>query len=156
MPDGKFDMLTQKLCTILILLLTLICPAPAASQDIEIPSSFNPVGSGARAIGMGGAFIAMADDATAASWNPGGLIQLTMPEFSMVFNGLHRKEGITFKKQNPEETGRTVFLRKISIISVQFILSDFLTGTWCSHSLTSISTILIENGNLLLTGRCWK
>jgi long-subunit fatty acid transport protein len=42
------------------------------------------VGSGARAIGMGGAFIAIADDATAASWNPGGLGQLEKPEFTLV------------------------------------------------------------------------
>jgi long-subunit fatty acid transport protein len=52
--------------------------------DIKINSSPNPVGSGARATGMGGAFIAVADDATAASWNPGGLIQLETPEFSVV------------------------------------------------------------------------
>ena len=43
-----------------------------------------PVGSGARAIGQGGAFIAVADDATAASWNPGALIQLEKPELSVV------------------------------------------------------------------------
>lgn len=42
------------------------------------------VGSGARAFGMGGTFIAIADDATAASWNPGGLGQLEKPELSMV------------------------------------------------------------------------
>jgi len=42
------------------------------------------VGSGARAFGMGGAFIAVADDATAASWNPGGLGQLEGVEFSFV------------------------------------------------------------------------
>ena len=53
-------------------------------QDISIASSPNPVGSGARAIGMGGAFIAVADDATAASWNPAGLIQLERPELSIV------------------------------------------------------------------------
>lgn len=33
----------------------------------DFASSPNPVGSGARAMGMGGAFIAVADDATAAS-----------------------------------------------------------------------------------------
>jgi long-subunit fatty acid transport protein len=33
---------------------------------------------------MGGAFIAIADDATAASWNPSGLIQLEQPELSVV------------------------------------------------------------------------
>ncbi|MBF0525308.1 MAG: outer membrane protein transport protein [Deltaproteobacteria bacterium] len=52
--------------------------------SMQIASSPNPVGSGARALGMGGAFIAVADDATAASWNPGGLIQLETPELSVV------------------------------------------------------------------------
>ncbi len=65
---------------------------------VEIPSSFNPVGSGARAMGMGGAFIAVANDATAASWNPGGLIRLTLPEFSIVTSGLHRGEDIGYMK----------------------------------------------------------
>ncbi len=72
--------------------------------DIEIPSSFNPVGSGARALGMGGAFIAVADDATAASWNPGGLIQLEHPEMSAVMSFIHRKEDIAFGT-NPESDG---------------------------------------------------
>lgn len=55
---------------------------------ITLPPSINfsspptPVGSGARAEGMGGAFVAIADDATAASWNPAGLIQLERPEIS--------------------------------------------------------------------------
>ena len=53
-------------------------------QQVGISSSPNPVGSGARAMGMGGAFIAVADDATAASWNPAGLIQLEKPELSIV------------------------------------------------------------------------
>jgi long-subunit fatty acid transport protein len=58
----------------------------AAAQSISINSSPNIVGSGARALGMGGAFIAVADDATAASWNPGGLTQLERPELSLVYN----------------------------------------------------------------------
>ena len=44
-----------------------------------------PVGSGARALGRGGAFVAVADDATAASWNPAGLVQLERPEASFVY-----------------------------------------------------------------------
>jgi len=52
--------------------------------SLNFATSPNPVGSGARAVGMGGAFIAVADDATAASWNPGGLIQLEKPEVSIV------------------------------------------------------------------------
>ncbi|MGA1842802.1 MAG: outer membrane protein transport protein [bacterium] len=61
-------------------------------EQIGIASSPVPVGSGARALGMGGAFIAIADDATAASWNPAGLIQLEKPEFSIVGAYLKRKE----------------------------------------------------------------
>ncbi|MGR3219342.1 MAG: OmpP1/FadL family transporter [Candidatus Anammoxibacter sp.] len=53
--------------------------APPQVKSIPLP-----VGSGARALGQGGAFIAVADDATAASWNPAGLIQLERPEASIV------------------------------------------------------------------------
>ena len=53
---------------------------PAIAQDID----FNIMGTGARARGMGGAFIGVADDATAVGWNPAGLAQLDKPEASMV------------------------------------------------------------------------
>ena len=56
------------------------------AQVIRFTSSPNPVGSGARALGMGGAFIAICDDATAASWNPAGLVQLEKPELSVVYD----------------------------------------------------------------------
>ncbi|HRU38780.1 MAG TPA: hypothetical protein P5511_02795, partial [Candidatus Goldiibacteriota bacterium] len=39
-------------------------------------NKYNPFGSGARAIGMGEAFTAIADDATAIYYNPAGLAQL--------------------------------------------------------------------------------
>ena len=51
--------------------------------DLRGRSSLD-VGSGARAYGMGGAFLARADDATAASWNPAGLSYLRRPELSLV------------------------------------------------------------------------
>ena len=61
-------------------------------QQVGVASSPNPVGSGARAVGMGGAFIGVADDATAASWNPAGLIQLEKPEVSIVGEYYKRNE----------------------------------------------------------------
>ncbi len=39
---------------------------------------------GARSLAMGGAFTAIADDATSALLNPAGLVQLRRPEFSLV------------------------------------------------------------------------
>src|SRR3989338_2646899 len=77
---------------ILLLFFILLIPSYSFAQNLEIPSSLNPVGSGARAIGMGGAFIAIADDATAASWNPAGLVQLEKPEISAVGSFFYRHE----------------------------------------------------------------
>ncbi len=56
------------------------------SQSALNKSAFNIFGFGARAMGMGGAFIAVADDATAASWNPAGLSQMVSSEFSLVYD----------------------------------------------------------------------
>jgi len=56
-------------------------------------SAFSVEGAGARAMGLGGAFIAVADDATAVSFNPAGLAQLLQPEVSFVGRGLQRRAG---------------------------------------------------------------
>ncbi|RLB88571.1 MAG: hypothetical protein DRH26_13320 [Deltaproteobacteria bacterium] len=74
------------------------------AQTITISSSPNPVGSGARALGMGGAFIGIADDATAASWNPAGLIQLETPELSVVGEYNSRTEDTSYTAF-PEASG---------------------------------------------------
>lgn len=68
----------------LITVFLLVFSAFGLPQSVSKTNFSGVVGSGARAFGMGGAFIAIADDATAASWNPGGLGQLENPEFSFV------------------------------------------------------------------------
>jgi len=45
-----------------------------------IAASFLEIDVGARAVGMGGAFVAVADDATAIFWNPAGLSRLKSSE----------------------------------------------------------------------------
>lgn len=57
----------------------------AAQSDIEANAAvqFNFSIPGARSLAMGGAFIASADDATAAYSNPAGLLRLTKPEVSL-------------------------------------------------------------------------
>lgn len=71
-----------------------------AQERVEIPSSFNPVGSGARALGLGGSFIAMADDATAASWNPGALTQLRKTEVAAVYSFTDLTEDNVFSQSS--------------------------------------------------------
>jgi long-subunit fatty acid transport protein len=56
-------------------------------DENDLTGRANPIqGAGARALGMGGAFLARADDATAASWNPAGLSYLRRPEVTVVGN----------------------------------------------------------------------
>ncbi len=59
------------------------------------------VGSGARAFGMGGAFLARADDGTAASWNPAGLSYLRRAEASLV--GVHNDFSQNIPRVNVSE-----------------------------------------------------
>ncbi|MDR3388027.1 MAG: outer membrane protein transport protein [Rudaea sp.] len=56
-----------------------------AITDTETNASipFNLASPGARSMGMGGAFLGLADDATAAYTNPAGLTQLVTPEISV-------------------------------------------------------------------------
>jgi len=60
------------------LVLALVLPASARAQSFEV--------LGTRAAGMGGAFVAVADDATAVYWNPAGLA-LGGSYFSLVLDG---------------------------------------------------------------------
>jgi long-chain fatty acid transport protein len=55
---------------------------------------FNFNNPGARAAGIGGAFISIADDATAAESNPAGLTTLIRPEISFETKGIQFKQKI--------------------------------------------------------------
>ncbi len=61
---------------------TLSVPGSVLSTDEDggQPGVFTRIGVGARAMGMGRAFTAIANDASSAYWNPAGLGMLTMTE----------------------------------------------------------------------------
>lgn len=48
----------------------------SSSQATKLAGEFLTTGFGAKALGMGGAFASLADDASAVYWNPAGLVQL--------------------------------------------------------------------------------
>ncbi|OGS20318.1 MAG: hypothetical protein A3J83_04255 [Elusimicrobia bacterium RIFOXYA2_FULL_40_6] len=62
---------------ILISILLFYCPgAYAENADNGLPGYFLNLGLGARALGMGRAFVAVADDSSAVYWNPARLTKL--------------------------------------------------------------------------------
>ncbi len=72
-------------------------PDRLRQDDLDVQTQSNIVrGAGARAFGMGGAFVARADDATAASWNPAGLSYLRRPELSLVWSAFSAADGRAF------------------------------------------------------------
>jgi long-chain fatty acid transport protein len=74
---------------LLLTVALLVSGIPAAAGDKGLTNSetfsgfqFNFNNPGARSLGMGGAFVAVADDATAVIANPAGLVILQRPELS--------------------------------------------------------------------------
>jgi hypothetical protein len=49
-------------------------------------TDYNFIGGGARARAMGGAFLAVSDDASAGSWNPAGLSQIDKAQMNLSFS----------------------------------------------------------------------
>jgi hypothetical protein len=66
----------MKRVMVVSLALIMVLSAVALADGIGAFSAFKN-GIGARALAMGGAFVAVADDATAMVWNPAGLAQLS-------------------------------------------------------------------------------
>lgn len=68
---------------VVLLLVVLLLPGASRAQQSVVPLQLSFSDPGARSMGFGGAFVGLADDATAAIANPAGLAQLIKPEVSI-------------------------------------------------------------------------
>ena len=76
----------KKCILITFLILMIFCSAAfAETGDGGYAGTFLQLGFGARALGMGGAFVAVADDATGGFFNPAGLVQITKRTFGAFY-----------------------------------------------------------------------
>ena len=76
---------------LLIWITALIAPVSAFSQITgnvskvgTVAASFLEIEVGSRAVGMGGAYVAVVDDATAVYWNPAGLARINKSEVVLI------------------------------------------------------------------------
>jgi len=123
----------RRIPVLCLTLLLLTVPSFAQNTDIEALSGlqFNFANPGARSLGMGGAFLGLADDASAAEANPAGLTVLTKPEISI--------EGRNFETRQTFNTSGT--------------FPDLETTTFNSFSRraeVSFASIVIPAGNFAL------
>lgn len=78
-PKTQKGVSQMKLKLILTIALLVLAFTNLGSPQVLVTRNildYNLLGGGARARGMGGAFIGVSDDPSAASWNPAGLVQL--------------------------------------------------------------------------------
>ena len=68
-----------------LFLLSVILAQAAGAQSVgKYAGEFLAIGVGGRALGLGGAYTALANDATAGYWNPAGLVRINYPEVMLM------------------------------------------------------------------------
>lgn len=125
------------------LALALSLPAAAQNVDIEALSGlqFNFGNPGARALGMGGAFLGLADDASAAEANPAGLTILRKPEVSIEVRNYLEQQLFTTSGTFPE-VERTAFTNHsdravLTFASAVFPIRNFTVGAYFHEPLNN-------------------
>src|SRR5205809_6290429 len=82
---------TLEVCSTVLALFLLNSFAESASRA-KYAGEFIAIGVGGRALGLGGAYAALAHDVTAGYWNPAGLSAMMYPEITLMhderFGGL--------------------------------------------------------------------
>ena len=96
-------MLFKKMNIAALLLILGLSTVHAGSNPANTGLAFLKIGVGGRAVGVGEAYTAIANDASAAYWNPAGLAQLEHTEFLLTHNEwiqdvAHDFLGFTFNK----------------------------------------------------------
>src|SRR6187200_673801 len=104
-------------------LLALMVAVPAMAQNVDIEAlsglQFNFGNPGARSLGMGGAFLALADDASAAEANPAGLTILRKAEVSLEVRNYEEEQIFSTGGTFPE-ISRTRFSHHSQAVEVTF------------------------------------
>ena len=77
-------------------ILVVLCCHPVADAAEKYAGDFLTLGVGARPLGMGGSFAAIADDSTAAYWNPAGLGRLRHSEAAFMHSSLGKLDSYDF------------------------------------------------------------
>jgi len=102
---------------VIISLLFLGTASQSYCQPNEYFFSNFSSGIGARALGMGKAYLAVSDDSSASSWNPAGLASLSRPEFSISFSCNNLKANIPDYAYSSPQIGYTINYRVSEINS---------------------------------------
>ncbi|MFQ5708579.1 MAG: hypothetical protein ACE5HO_14075 [bacterium] len=105
----------SKILLLSLILLAIVCPAYPG----KFAGSFLEIGVGARPLGMGGAYVAVANDGTAFYWNPAGLALVEKPEITFMYST--NFGGITDPLANYNHAGFALPLPGDATLSINWI-----------------------------------
>lgn len=124
-----------------LLVAGVLAPVHASAQELQqiVPLQFSFSDPGARSMGFGGAFVALADDATAAFANPAGMVQLLRPEVSIEgrnwsyatpFTEGGRAEGLPSGFGIDTTVGLRTGVSRYDVAGLSFLSLAFPRGDW--------------------------
>jgi long-subunit fatty acid transport protein len=150
--------------TILLAALVAALALPLAAQNTDIESvsglQFNFGNPGARSLGMGGAFIGLADDASAAEANPAGLTILRKAEFSIEARNYLEQQVLTTSGTFPnlERTAFTHYSERAEITFASFVypIKNFTLAAYYHEPLRNVGVGEVIPQRNALTGRVEK
>lgn len=94
---------------------------------------FMMIGAGARSLGMGGAFSAVADDGSAIYWNPAGIAQIRNSEISamhaFLYSGLAAYDNLSYCQPLPNGVTIGLNLTRLTVSDIPNFKETYLIGT---------------------------
>lgn len=123
-------------CIAIVLVALLSVPADAQGTNGNSLQNWNFLGGGARARGMGGAYLGISDDAFAGSWNPAGLVYnegvLLSFNYSYSRIGLDSEFGPAGQNVTTEDRDEAIsnissaaFVSPLAVMEKEFMVSVF-------------------------------
>lgn len=104
---------------------------------------FMMIGSGARALGMGGAFASLADDGSAIYWNSGGLSQIRDSEVSamhaFLYKNLASYDHLSYVQPLPNEVSIAFNVTRLTVSDIPRFEERYLIGTNVDERINNIA-----------------
>jgi hypothetical protein len=116
-PNRKFHLIF--ICFFIFSLLISISAVAQSTGEIEM-LAFNFKGNGVRALAMGGAYIAVGGDPSAAFWNPAGLASITESQIAVAYN-FSGKIARTYSESNSDTLSITGFDFPLDFSGIDYI-----------------------------------
>jgi hypothetical protein len=109
--------------TLIALLLLALSGRPAAPAS-GFAGEFLALGAGARALALGGAYVALADDATASYWNPAGLTRVADRQLHLMhaerYGGMVSHDVLALAGAGNGHRGMGLSLIRIGVADIPF------------------------------------